>query len=110
MALKTVGNPKIAKMVRQVHEVDLPPLCPKTGNPIEGSKITIIYTPKDKMLEVYSLGEYINSFANSRKVRDVEELAQVIARDCQEALGVKVSVIGKYVLNIGQRVICECQS
>lgn len=110
MALETVDNPKIARMVRQIHEVAIPPLCPQTGNPIEGSKLTIIYSPKDKFLEVYSLSEYVKSFSNSRKVRDVEQLAQTVARDCQEVLGVKVSVMGKFVLNIGQTVICECQS
>jgi NADPH-dependent 7-cyano-7-deazaguanine reductase QueF len=110
MTLKTVDNPKIAKMVRQIHEVAIPPLCPKTGNPIEGSKLTIIYSPASKLLEVYSLTEHIASFVGSNEVRDIEQLAQTVARDCQELLGVKVSVVGKFVLNIGQTVICECQS
>lgn len=108
MTLKTVPNPKIVRMIRQVHEVTIPPLCPKTGNPVEGSKLTIIYSPKDKLLEVYSLRDYVASFDNSKEVRDIEHLAQVVARDCAEVLGVKVSVIGKFVLNIGQTVICEC--
>lgn len=109
MALKTIDNPKIAKVVRQVHEVTVPPLCPKTFNPIEGSKLTIIYSPGAKLLEVYSLSEYVNMFVGSNEVRDIEQLAQIVARDCHEALGVKVSVIGKFILNIGQTVICECQ-
>src|SRR3989304_3426309 len=108
MALKTVDNPEIAKMVRQVHEVAILPLCPKTGNPVEGSKLTVVYSPGSKLLEVYSLTEYIASFAGSNEVRDIEELTQTVARDCSEVLGVKVSVIGKFVLNIGQTVICEC--
>ena len=110
MALKTVDNPKIAKMVRQIHEVAIPPLCPKTGNPTEGSKLTIIYSPAGKLLEIYSLSEYVASFVGSSEIRDIEQLAQAVARDCQEALGVKVSVMGKFVLNVGQTVICECQS
>lgn len=109
MALKTVNNYlNIAKITRQSHEVAIPPLCPKTGNPIGGSTITITYTPQNEILEVYSLTEHITSFAGSSEVRDIEHLVQVVARDCHEVLGVRVMVTGKFVLNIGQTVICEC--
>lgn len=107
MALKTIDNPGI---VKQTHELAIPPLCPKTGNPIEGSLLTIAYRPAGKLLEVYSLSEYLASFVGSETVRDIEQLAQVVAGDCAVALGVKVSVIGKFILTIGQTVICECQS
>jgi 7-cyano-7-deazaguanine reductase len=110
MILKTINNPTISKLTKQTHEVVVPPLCPKTANPITGSTLTITYIPEDKLLEVYSLNEYVASFIGSKEVRDLELLTQVIARDCHEVLGVKVSVTGKYVLNIGQTVICECQS
>jgi len=110
MTLKTIDNPKISKLTKQTHEVVIPSLCPKTGNPISGSTLTIAYQPGQKLLEIYSLNEYIASFIGSSKVRDLELFTQVVARDCQEALGVKVSVTGKYILNIGQTVICECES
>ncbi len=109
MALKTIDNPKISKLEKQIHEVEIPPLCPKTGNPIEGSTLTITYTPKDKLLELYSLNEYVASFIGSKEVRDLELFTQVVARDCQAILGVEVSVVGKFVLNIGQTLVCECQ-
>ena len=110
MILKTINNPTISKLTKQTHEVVVPPLCPKTANPITGSTLTITYVPEDKLLEVYSLNEYVASFIGSNEVRDLELLTQVVARDCHEVLGVKVSVTGKYILNIGQTVICECQS
>ena len=110
MILKTINNPKISKLTKEIHEVVVPPLCPKTSNPITGSILTITYIPADKLLEVYSLNEYIASFIGSNEVRDLELLTQVVARDCHEVLGVKVTVIGKYILNIGQTMICECQS
>jgi len=110
MILKTINNPTISKLTKQTHEVVVPPLCPKTANPITGSTLTITYVPEDKLLEVYSLNEYVLSFIGSKEVRDLELLTQVVARDCHEILGVKVSVTGKYILNIGQTVICECQS
>ena len=109
MILKTINNPKISRLTKQVHEVVVPPLCPRTGNPITGSTLTINYIPKDRLLEVYSLNEYVASFIGSNKVRDLELLTQVVARDCRKVLGVNVLVIGKFVLNIGQTVICECQ-
>ena len=110
MTLKTIANPTISETRKQTHELAVPPLCPKTENPISGSTLTISYVPDEKLLEVYSLNEYIASFIGSNEVRDLELLTQVIARDCQSILGVNVWVIGKYVLNIGQTVICECES
>ena len=110
MLLKTINNPKVFNQTKQFHEVDIPPLCPKTGNPSAGSTLTITYVPDELMLEVYSLNEYIASFIGSNEVRDIELFTQVVARDCHNILGVNVSVIGKLVLNIGQIVICECQN
>jgi len=110
MILKTIKNPNIAKLTKQTHEVQVPPLCPKTSNPIAGSTLTITYIPNNELLEVYSLNEYVASFIGSNEVRDLELLTQVIVRDCHEVLGVKVTVIGKFILNIGQTLICECES
>jgi len=110
MILKTIANPKISKLTKQIHEVEVPPLCPKTQNPIHGSTLTITYTPEERLLEVYSLNEYIASFSGSNEVRDLELLTQVVARDSHDILGVRVAVIGKFILNIGQTLICECES
>ena len=110
MILKTIKNPTISKLTKQTNEVQVPPLCPKTGNPLAGSMLTIAYLPKDELLEFYSLNEYITSFIGSHEVRDLELFTQVVARDCRQALGVKVTVTGKFILNIGQTLICECES
>ena len=75
-----------------------------------GSTLTITYSPKDELLEFYSLNEYVASFIGSNEVRDLELFTQVVTRDCREVLGVKVSVIGKFLLNIGQTLICECEN
>ena len=109
MIIKTISNPKISKLTKQIHVVEVPSLCPKTSNPVAGSTLTITYVPKQRLLEVYSLNEYVASFIGSNEVRDWELLTQVVARDCRNVLGVTVKVIGKYILNIGQTVICECQ-
>lgn len=108
--LKTIKNPNIARLTRQTHEIQIPPLCPKTGNPIAGSTLTIAYMPQEELLELYSLNEYVTSFIGSNEVRDLEQFTQVVARDCHEVLRVKVSVTGIFILNIGQTLICECES
>ncbi len=110
MLPKTIDNPHISTTIHEIHEVQVPALCPKTGNPIAGSTLTIDYMPDQKLLEVYSLRDYVASFVGSQEVRDLELLTQVIARDCHEVLNVKVSVVGRYILNIGQTVVCECES
>ncbi len=110
MPPNTISAPEIAKSIRETHEVQVPPLCPKTANPITGSTITVSYVPQGKLLEFYSLNEYIASFIGSQDVRDLELFTQVVARDCSQALGVPVHVIGRYILNIGQSVTYECES
>ena len=110
MILKTIKNPNISKLTKQINEVQVPSLCPKTGNPIAGSTLTITYIPNEELLEFYSLNEYVASFIGSQEVRDLELFIQVVARDCHEVLGVKVFVTGKFILNIGQTLICECES
>ncbi len=110
MTLKSIDNPKVSRLAKQIHAVDIPPLCPKTGNPIQGSTFTIAYTPAEKLLELYSINDYIASFIGSNEVRDLELLTQVVARDCHAILGVEVNVVGKFVLNIGQVLVCECQN
>lgn len=107
MALATITNPGIAK---QTHIVNVPVLCPKTQNPLEGSTLTIAYYPKDKLLEVYSLNLYVASFIGSPDVRDIELLTQVVGGHCADVLGVGVEVIGKFILSVGQTVICEYRS
>jgi 7-cyano-7-deazaguanine reductase len=108
--LKTIDNPRISKLTKQTHEVEVASLCPKTGNPITGSTLTISYSPDRKLLEIYSLNEYVASFIGSNEVRDLELLTQIVARDCHDALHVQVSVVGRYILNVGQTIVCECES
>ena len=110
MIPQTIDKPNIARLIKQSHELDLPPLCPRTGNPVAGSTLTISYAPDKKLLEIYSLNDYIASFIGSNEVRDLELLTQVVARDCKASLGVGVAVIGRYKLNVGQTLVCECES
>ena len=89
----------------QIHIMDLPPLCPRTHNPLAGSTLAITYKPvKNQVLEVYNLTDYVHSFTGSQIVRDIEHFAQVVAADCGKALKTEVRVTAEFVLNIGQTV------
>lgn len=110
MLLQTIDNPRVASTTRETHEVQVPPLCPRTANPIAGSTLTISYLPDQKLLEFYSLRDFVASFIGSQEVRDLELFTQVVARDCRDVLGVHVTVTGRFLLNIGQTVICECEA
>jgi NADPH-dependent 7-cyano-7-deazaguanine reductase QueF len=110
MPLQTIANPHISSITRETHEVQVPPLCPRTANPISGSTLTISYVPNEKLLEFYSLRDYVASFIGSQDVRDLELFTQVVARDCHAILGVHVTVTGRFILNIDQIVTCECEA
>jgi NADPH-dependent 7-cyano-7-deazaguanine reductase QueF len=88
----------------QRHTINVPPLCPKTGNPQKGSTMTVTYMPEAKLLELYSLTAYVHSFIGHQTVRDIEYFAQTFAQDCADALRVPVSVRANFVLDIDQVV------
>jgi 7-cyano-7-deazaguanine reductase len=102
--LQTVGNQNPDMQMVQRHLVNIPPLCPATGNPQPGSTLSVTYIPKSTLLELYSLSEYVHSFVGHETVRDIEYFAQTFAQDCADVLGVSVSVRANFVLDIEQVV------
>lgn len=46
----------------QCHALELPAMCPVSGNPKPGSWIAIRYRPAGRFLEVYSLRAYIRRY------------------------------------------------
>lgn len=86
------------------HFFPLPQMCPVSGNPQPGSELKIRYTPKDKVLEVYSLKTCIDSFigGHSNGIRNMEETLQQIASWAAEAVGVTVHVEAELILDAGR--------
>jgi 7-cyano-7-deazaguanine reductase len=101
--LTTMPNPN-PNTTHSIHRLDLPSMCPVSGNPKPGSHIRILYTASDKFLEVYSLQAYIGSFVGGHPsgVRDMEQTIQKVAIDCAGVLGVPVRVYANLVLDCGQ--------
>lgn len=100
--LQAVDNQNPAMQMVQRHIVTIPSLCPATGNPQPGSTLSVTYIPQSKLLELYSLTEYVRSFVGHETVRDIEYFAQTFAQDCADVLGVSVTVRAKFVLDIDQ--------
>lgn len=101
--LETIPNnyPKLTTQVSLTYP--FAQLCPASGEPQPSSTITITYEAGDYLLETKALRRYLASFAgdNTHRVRDLEEVAQVIAQECANALVVRVDVRAHYELSIG---------
>ncbi|RIY31708.1 hypothetical protein [Psittacicella gerlachiana] len=111
-SIKTIGNPHKLLKTKVVNKVNLPPFCTATGNPGSGSYLTISYTAKDKLLEVFTFEKYINSFIGHPIVRDVELLAQEVATEVAIALNTPVTLTAEFVLvgfKYGQSVQVEVE-
>lgn len=104
IVLQTVDNQNPDLPMAQRHLVQLPAMCPATSNPQPGSTLTVTYLPGGKLLELYSLTEYVQSFVGHPTVRDIEYFAQTLAQDCADALGVAVNVRTHFILNLDQTV------
>lgn len=83
-------NPELK--TKQTHILLLPELCPMSQNPGKGSELHIHYRAREYFLELFSLDRYINGYIEHMEVRDIEFLAQEVAKDCANALGEKVKV------------------
>lgn len=73
--------------------------CPVSGYPLVGSHITVVYTPGMVILELSAVAQHLPTYAD--EARDVETIAQLLARDCAAALGVPVVVEAYYLLRDG---------
>ena len=100
--VQTVDNQNPGMFMVQRHVVSIPAMCPVTGNPQYGSTVTLTYIPGARLLELYSLTEYVHSFVGHNTVRDIEHFAQTLAQSCADALGVSVCLRAHFVLNIDQ--------
>lgn len=73
--------------------------CPVSGYPLVGSWIEVSYAPAAVILELSAVAVHLPTYAD--EARDVETVAQLLARDCTEALGVPVNVSVYYRLRDG---------
>jgi len=110
--LKTQPNEKRCHKMRETHTLSLPPCCPVSGNPLQGSTIAISYSPDGgKVLEVAALRAYVDSYQGGRgDVRSMEGMCQQITQDCANVLGVMVHTVAELVIHPGQKMRLECSA
>lgn len=83
--------------------------CPHSGEPQNGSTIAVRYAPKDRLLELHAVTEWLRPLSTGTEAMDLETVAQCVAVAARAALDVPVVVIASYVLRDGMRVVCTCQ-
>ena len=70
------------------HTVELPALCPVTGNPQKGSTLSIKYSPHSHLLDVFGIAGVIEDYINNTEVRDIEYMVQHLAQRIANRLGI----------------------
>jgi NADPH-dependent 7-cyano-7-deazaguanine reductase QueF len=84
--------------------------CPHSGEPQTGSTITVRYAPKDRLIELHAIAQYLAAFSVGDEAVDLETVAQRTARDAGAAVGVPVVVVARYLLRGGLEVVVTCHS
>jgi len=74
--------------------IELPPMCPVSGNPASGS-ITVTYTPtRGLVVDVDGLAEHVAEYVGGRgDVREMERAIQSIAEWCAAQAATRVVVV-----------------
>lgn len=109
--LKVQPNEHRCRVTKETHILPLKPCCPISGNPKEGSEVSIEYRANEHFLEVASLREYVDSYVGGRgDVRSMEGMIQQIAQDCSNAVQTSVHVQARLVIDPNQRMLIECSA
>jgi 7-cyano-7-deazaguanine reductase len=106
--LRTQAVTGPAVQMHHRHIVALPSCCPVSGNPREGSTLTVAYTSAGCCLEVYSLCQVVNRFVGGWRgtqrypaERNMEGMIATIAQMVADALERPVVVRGNLLLDTG---------
>ena len=108
MSLGTLPNrnPTISTRVRL--RTPYSGACPVSSYPLVGSWIEVQYTPAETILELSAVAQHLPTYAT--EARDVETVAQILARDCANVLGVPVHVEAFYRLRDGIELWVQASS
>ena len=81
------------------HIVDIPPCCPKTGNPLAGSKLLLSYRPSGIVFPVEQLQDMVAEYVNGRgDIREMESMIQDIALRVSAVIGARCRVRADLVI------------
>lgn len=83
------------------HTAPLPPCCPISGNPLEGSAITVCYMANGTVFPVEDLSSFIAEYVGgheAREVRNMEEMIQDLAIRVRDEVGVPVRAYADLII------------
>lgn len=81
------------------HTVTLPPCCPMSGNPLDGSTVTISYRPNGIVLPVEDLAEMVAEYVGGRgAIRGMEEMVQEICTRSRDIVKVPVRAVARLLI------------
>lgn len=111
MVILTQPNTRPHVATHERHDLPFSGLCPFSGNPQEGSILTIEYIPESVFLEVYSLKKYIDSYRGGKgDIRDMEGMVQQTCLDMARTLKTRVTVTAHIRLQNDDTMILVCES
>ena len=96
------------------HWIELPPMCPVSGNPASGS-IAVTYTPtRGRVVDVDGLAAHVAEYVGGRgDVREMERAIQSIAEWCASEARTRVVVVAdleiRTVPESRQRMRIRCE-
>ncbi len=108
--IETQPNERRCNGMVETHILPLNPCCPRSGNPLVGSKLTITYRPGDLILEVASLRSYVDSYIGGKgEIRSMEGMIQAITQDCANAVKINCEVVAELLIEPRQemRLVCH---
>lgn len=109
--MKTQPNEARCRSTCVTHIMKLPVCCPRSMNPVEGSQVSISYTPALLLIEVQSLHDYISEYIWGRGgVRSMEGMIQNITQDCANLIATRVTAFAELKLLPDQQMIVECEA
>jgi NADPH-dependent 7-cyano-7-deazaguanine reductase QueF len=111
LKIATQPNEKRCHRTRETHILPIEKCCPVSGNPERGSEIHISYDVGDRILEVESLRNYVDSYIGGRgEIRSMEGMVQAIAQDCANSIQAMVHVVAELNISPNQRMRLECSA
>jgi NADPH-dependent 7-cyano-7-deazaguanine reductase QueF len=109
--IQTQPNERRCNGMVETHILQLGPCCPRSGNPLVGSKLTITYRPADLILEVASLRSYVDSYVGGKgEIRSMEGMIQAITQDCANAAKINVETVAELLIEPRQEMRLACHA
>jgi|SRR5687767_9827898 len=109
MAIETIENKKPNIKTTVTIFTPFSNACPHSGEPQVGSLITVTYSPKDRLIGLRAIDEYLKELAKGKEAMDLETVVQMVYMECKQ-IGIDSIVRGMYKLRGGLEMVCECQS